>query len=505
MKNRMSYFFLFLASFSAVGCGSVPIEKNENPQPEAKLFTGITSALAGREEIINDFSSEILNNKRKLRVYLPKGYGDSVETYPVLYMHDGQNVFAPGGPFGCWNIDTTVDVLTDAGTINPVIVVGIDNTSNRELEYNFGNRGIVEKYAQFVITEVMPFINAQYRTKTGRENTAIMGSSYGGNASLYFAWYHSEVFGMAGCVSSALQWDNLNFVNSVVNSKEPKKPVKFWIDAGDSEDRDDNGDGVDFFGEAAIGLANSLLQQGWIYTEDLLYEVAHEAGHNEAAWAARVYKPLQFFFQKDQAFVPVSIEARSSVPQMDLGGVVPRSILFARAAYSNGIIADIPPSLVKVTSNHEDYYNLENGILKLNPVTAKAPDTIVMETSFSGLSSVFSIDLVPAISAEVLLDFTVTAPLNSPKEIYLVGDFSGWDFPRAVKLQLAETVIDGKIFRTSMTVKRGANMSFKFCSGASWSLEEYNGGGKPTSNRTIKVSGDRNEYSGTVLQWRAVP
>ena len=393
----------------------------------------------------------------------------------------------------------------------PVIVVGIDSLdASRAAEYNIGahgnTQGVVEAYAQFVITEVMPLINNQYRTKTGPENTVIMGSSFGGNASLYFAWIHSDVFGMAAYMSSALWWNNYAFLNYWKTSTIVKKTVKLWIDAGDAEDVDENGDGVDLFGEMAFDLTNSFLRNGWTYTNDLMFEVAQGAIHNEAAWSARVAKPLQFFFQKPQSYSPVSIVSRSSSSGLDIDGNIPQSILFTKVTYSNGMVADLPPSLYTVTSNYDDYFTLKDGVLTLNKANIPGPTTLDLVVTYQGLTSNLSIPIVQTIDMSVTVDLTITAPMNSPATIYMVGNFCGWNPPSGFVISLSETTATNKIYRLKLTgVSRGTNITFKFCSGPAWSYEELNGTGGPISDRSIKATGDTNPYSATVLQWKTVP
>src|SRR5215213_8100519 len=151
------------------------------------------------------FASRRLGNKRTLCVYLPPGYFlRPQQRYPVLYLHDGQNIFdASTAAFGVeWGAADTADRLIGEGRITPLIIVGIYNTPERMDEYTphrdpqrrVGGRGL--HYARFVADEVKPFIDHQYRTLAGREYTAVAGSSLGGLISLAIAWQHRDRFGM---------------------------------------------------------------------------------------------------------------------------------------------------------------------------------------------------------------------------------------------------------------------------------------------------------------------
>lgn len=149
-----------------------------------------------------------LNEYRRVWIYLPKGYSSTRNRYPVLYMHDGQNLFdeATSG-YGEWGIDECLDSLIDKG-VSPCIVVGIDNGSNRITEYNpydhekYG-KGQGDLYIQSIIRHVKPAVDKRYRTLRDASNTIIAGSSLGGLISMYAAIKYPTVFGSAGIFSPA--------------------------------------------------------------------------------------------------------------------------------------------------------------------------------------------------------------------------------------------------------------------------------------------------------------
>lgn len=148
-----------------------------------------------------------LNRKRRIWVYLPKGYASSSRIYPVLYMQDGQNLFnEQTAAFGEWGIDECLDTLQQK-TGKECIVVGIDNGGeNRLREYNpydhpqFG-KGEGKAYADFLAQTLKPYIDTKYRTKKGPENTFIAGSSMGALISLYAMMQYPSVFGASGIFS----------------------------------------------------------------------------------------------------------------------------------------------------------------------------------------------------------------------------------------------------------------------------------------------------------------
>jgi metallo-beta-lactamase class B len=149
-----------------------------------------------------------LNRTRRIWIYLPEDYATSKKRYPVLYMHDGQNLFDTyTSGFGEWGVDEWIDSLIKKGN-QACIVVGIDNGPQRFNEYNpydfqqFG-KGEGDKYIEFLAQTLKPFIDSKYRTLSSKENTLIAGSSMGGLISYYAMLKLPNVFGKAGIFSPA--------------------------------------------------------------------------------------------------------------------------------------------------------------------------------------------------------------------------------------------------------------------------------------------------------------
>jgi predicted alpha/beta superfamily hydrolase len=251
-----------------------------------------------------NFKSAALGNARTLLVYLPPGYDETDERYPVLYMHDGQNLFDAGTSFiGVeWNVDETLERMIPDGEVAPVIVVGIYNTPDREFEYTptqdrgRGKGGGADRYARFIVDEVKPFIDETYRTLPDREHTGIMGSSLGGIASLYIAWTHPEVFSKVGAMSTAYWWSNAQIL-SVLEDLDPPEGVRVWLDMGTAEDSTDrNGDGVSDLIELHRRARNILMDKGLTIPRRLRYIEDEGAVHNERAWASRFPAAVAFLF-----------------------------------------------------------------------------------------------------------------------------------------------------------------------------------------------------------------
>jgi predicted alpha/beta superfamily hydrolase len=191
---------------------------------------------------VSSFTMEVpqLKTTRKIWLYLPRDYETSTKKYPVIYMHDAQNLFDAKTSFsGEWNVDEKLDSLHAQ-----VIVVGIENGGEKRIDEltpykneKYGG-GETDKYLEFIITALKPEIDKKYRTKTNAKNTTIMGSSLGGLTSYYAVLKHPEVFGKAGVFSPAF-WINRNEINDLTTNS-PKIKAKFYFLCGDSEGNDDS-------------------------------------------------------------------------------------------------------------------------------------------------------------------------------------------------------------------------------------------------------------------------
>lgn len=244
----------------------------------------------GKLTIVPSFASPQLGNSRKLRIYLPASYDENkAKRYPVLYMHDAQNLFdAKTAAFGVeWKLDETVNRLVATGLMEEIIVVGIDNTPERIPEYTpccdpKHGGGKLDAYQAFIVDTVKPYIDKTLRTLPGKAHTALMGSSLGGLASIAIAQRKPEVFSMAGGMSSSFWWNN----NAMLGKLPARVPVKLYIDAGARDD------GL----EDTTRMRDALLKQGYRDGADLRYVADPGGGHNETSWGARVDKALTWFF-----------------------------------------------------------------------------------------------------------------------------------------------------------------------------------------------------------------
>jgi len=250
------------------------------------------------------FCSRFLRNARDLVVYLPPGYDDQTSRhYPVLYLHDGQNLFDPSTSFipGMdWNVGQTADQFINVGTVEPLIIVGIYNTGKARIREYTPTRvprlggGRADRYAKFLILELKPFIEREYRTLSGSEKTGIGGSSLGGLVSLYLGLRLPNVFGKLAALSPSVWW-NQQVMHRFAAAADVRPRPRIWLDIGTREGPRIVQDVEQF--------RDVLLQKGWELGKDLHYERVEGGEHNEAAWAQRVGPFLQFLYPVRQTEV----------------------------------------------------------------------------------------------------------------------------------------------------------------------------------------------------------
>ncbi|MBS1703930.1 MAG: alpha/beta hydrolase [Armatimonadetes bacterium] len=261
------------------------------------------SSLTGNIERIDRFESKILGNSRNLIVYLPPNYKQDTKTrYPVVYMHDGQNIFDGATsyiPNQEWRADEAAEALIEAGLIEPLIIVGIDNAGmERANEYlptkfkwnNSEIGGKADLYGRMITDEIMPIINERYRTKTGPDNTGLIGSSFGGVATCYLGATHPEIFGRLGVVSPSVWVDDRILLKLIKPTERRVRRPRVWIDIGGKEGADAVRDTRDLY--------DVYVQNGWKPRTDVVLYIEQNAEHNELAWSRRIPSILTYLFPK---------------------------------------------------------------------------------------------------------------------------------------------------------------------------------------------------------------
>lgn len=260
----------------------------------------------GTIKIIDNFFMEELDRHRNLRIYLPPEYEESKKKYPVMYMHDAQNLFdvKTSALGSIWDVASIMDDLYNSGKSNGIIVIGIDN--GRELRYaeycpwedikiqelmpqvrvtkRPGGQGFL--YIDFIVNTLKPYIDSNFKTLKDRESTSISGSSMGGIISLAAAIKYQEVFSKVAVFSSALffgEQDMLKFINE----KGKKDKMKIYMDVGTKETSNIN---IAEFPEIYINSNKKVyeaLRKSGFGEDEIKFIIAEGAIHNEKEWSKR--------------------------------------------------------------------------------------------------------------------------------------------------------------------------------------------------------------------------
>jgi predicted alpha/beta superfamily hydrolase len=279
------------------------------------------------------FHSEFLEHDRDVLVWLPPGYHTAVQDEgserafttkvqdggsgtpvmnprgepasrtpvvnprcPVLYMHDGQNLFEPDTAFQKgehWRLGETAATLIEGGSIEPLIIVGISNTGDHRKEEYTPTRdaklggGHADDYGRMIVEELKPFIDRTYRTRPEPQHTGLGGSSLGGLVTLYLGLTHPGVFGRLAVLSPSVWW-NRRAILKTVRQARAKPKSRVWVDMGTAEGKR----GLD---DARL-LKAALVGLGFVEGVDLHYAEFEGATHSEQAWAERVGPMLTWLF-----------------------------------------------------------------------------------------------------------------------------------------------------------------------------------------------------------------
>jgi predicted alpha/beta superfamily hydrolase len=259
--------------------------------------------VTGAVKVLADLWSPQLENARDIFIYLPPGYAvGAARRYPVLYMHDGQNLFDNATSYaGEWHVDETLETLSAEGI--EAIVVGIPNMGDLRLaEYTpfqdpRGGGGNGERYVTFIAETLKPIIDADFRTLRDREHTGIGGSSLGGLISVYAIFRFPSVFGQCAALSPALGGAG-GRIFDYVEKAEPARG-KVYMDVGMREAWHVRSSGRSpgyslTYLETVRRMYRLLIEKGYVTGATLLYVEDEDGIHQESAWARRLPGALRF-------------------------------------------------------------------------------------------------------------------------------------------------------------------------------------------------------------------
>jgi predicted alpha/beta superfamily hydrolase len=266
-------------------------------------------AKRGRFKMFYDFSSRFVPKKRNIVIFLPPHYWSSKRRFPVVYFHDGNNLFDPRVAFlgNPWGIDYYFDRAWKRKMMEEFIVVGIYNTVDRHEEYtpSFDLReksgGMGALYLRFIGEELKPVIDKKFRTLSTPRHTCIAGSSLGGLISLYGGFSRPDIFGKVAAISPSIWWDNrfiLNFTSfKMSTTPDLFKNLKLWIDMGTEE-----GGRIPELPVPIpimeIRYLKEILKNSGFTQKNLGYLEVEGGHHNESDWGRRSEKIFSFLFAK---------------------------------------------------------------------------------------------------------------------------------------------------------------------------------------------------------------
>lgn len=264
------------------------------------------TALADQHTVVGDLRvykslySPQLQNHRDVLVWLPPSYGQSDKHYPVIYMHDGQNLFDKYASFvGEWQVDETMQALSGEGL--EAIIVGLPNNENRMYEYNpysYHLDGRGELYLQFLVEIVRPLVDSEFRTLKEPAFTGIAGSSMGGLISLYGFLMYPAVFGFCGAFSTAYWFGQEGLLNTIDEKADGRG--KIYLDVGGKEGyvldkwQIAAGNTDHAYVEGVQRLRDALIQHGYQPGTSLLYVEESDGAHHENDWARRLPAALRY-------------------------------------------------------------------------------------------------------------------------------------------------------------------------------------------------------------------
>lgn len=276
-------------------------------------------------QMLHRFYSRALDNFRTLYIYLPPSYAQSADRYyPVLYMHDGQNIFT--GEFSYsgmgWEIHHTADELALSGAMEEIVIIGIANGGEDRLsEYahfdgctmgrDITGKGLL--YERFVLEDVMPFVEANFRVLTGPQNTGLMGSSMGGLVTFMMGARHPEIFGKLGVVSPSFWWSPPALSRFFADLSAAQLPKKIWMDMGDGEGP--LKEGFDVALDRLLTLKSKPAAEG----VDLKVWIVPGGRHSEYDWQMRAHCPLLFLFGEVGTPEALELHAPEAVVQGENG------------------------------------------------------------------------------------------------------------------------------------------------------------------------------------------
>ena len=260
-------------------------------------FSLLAQSTASKQVTTFTIEAPQLETQKKIWVYLPKDYQSSKKSYPVIYMHDAQNLFDNKTSFvGEWKVDEYLDTLPDS---EASIIIGIEHGGETRIdeltpfvnEKYGGGKG--NEYLNFIVETLKPLADSKFRTLTDKEHTTIWGSSLGGLISIYAIVNYPEIFGKAGLFSTAIWINKKEMVGLIKNSNiDPDKKFYFLVGSEEGETTEDAAALVSDQHEIV-----QLLKDKGIRSKNIIDLVIPQGHHNETLWSTNFPKAYQWLIK----------------------------------------------------------------------------------------------------------------------------------------------------------------------------------------------------------------
>ena len=244
------------------------------------------------EVIEDEYLIPQLNRKRRIAALLPHDYYENNKSYPVLYLHDGQNLFDDYSPFGNWGVDKSLTTLAKKG-MSDIIIIAIDHGGQHRIQEYLpfptpkydDNQG--HKYVEFMMNTLKPLVDNKYRVRKEREFTGIGGSSMGGLISLYAGLKHNDTFSRMMIFSPSLWLSQEIFVET--SKFKPEEKTKIYLYCGGKESTSLH---------PQMLLIERLLTEPSPFSKNIATKISYNASgtHQERHWGKEFPKALQWLF-----------------------------------------------------------------------------------------------------------------------------------------------------------------------------------------------------------------
>lgn len=257
-----------------------------------------------RLKVIKQMYASKLDNYRDILVYLPKDYDETDKRYNVIYFHDGMECFFKEWSLSgeSWEVNRVIDKLVEEKKIEETIIVAIPNNYDRLSElahFDFRDKRGEKKlingkgtfYEDFIINELKPYVDENFRTKSQREYNTLIGSSMGGMVTFNIGMRHPELFSKLGVLSPAFWMAYENGFKEIKNYNH--NDLKIWMDYGTGEGK--------LITEPAKSVGKMLLESGYKYGDEFVLYEDLEAQHNEGAWNKRLEDVILYLLNGEKS------------------------------------------------------------------------------------------------------------------------------------------------------------------------------------------------------------